>query len=111
MPFLKARDRLCDPGFSTLKPSKRAWVWDWLDGEWKSATHEALLLGRIVCVAADSGGYRSDRGFDAGSSAPVLPVARPAVNPATHALEEADDQQPGLGSGGQRMTMQVHILR
>ncbi len=97
IPFLKARDWLCDKGSSKLKSSKRAWVWDWLDGEWKSATREAMLPGRVVCVAADSGGYRPDRGFDATSSDSVPPVhvVEPPVALAIQALEEADDQQDG----------------
>jgi len=94
VPFLKARDWLCDRGNSNLKAGKRAWVWDWLDGEWKPATREALLPGRVVCVAADSGGYRTERGFDAESKEPV-PVVEPAVDPATLALDQADDQQDG----------------
>jgi len=95
VPFLKARDWLCEKGKAKLKAGKRAWVWDWLDGEWKPATREALLPGRVVCVAADSGGYRTERGFDADSAEPVPPVVEPAVAQATHALEEADDQQDG----------------
>jgi CRISPR-associated endonuclease/helicase Cas3 len=94
VPFLKARDWLCDRGNSKLKAGKRAWVWDWLDGEWKPASREALLPGRVVCVAADSGGYCTDRGFDAESKEPV-PVVEPAVDPATLALDQADDQQDG----------------
>jgi CRISPR-associated endonuclease/helicase Cas3 len=95
IPFLKARDWLCEKGKSKLKSTKRAWIWDWLDGEWKPANREALLPGRVVCVASDSGGYRPDRGFDAESSASVPPVAEPAVVQAIQALEEADDQQDG----------------
>ncbi len=95
IPFLKARDWLCDKGSSKLKSSKRAWVWDWLDGEWKPATREAMLPGRVICIAADSGGYRPDRGFDAESSASVPPVDEPVVPQAIQALEEADDQQDG----------------
>jgi len=98
IPFLKARDWLCGEESKTNKKPKlrggmRAWVWDWLDGEWIEATRASLLPGRVVCVASDCGGYRTDRGFDAESSASVPPVAEPAVDPAIQALEEADDQQ------------------
>jgi CRISPR-associated endonuclease/helicase Cas3 len=95
VPFLKARDWLCEKGSSKLKANKRAWVWDWLDGEWKPATRETLLPGRVVCVAADSGGYRKDRGFDAESTELVPSVNAPAVDRATQALDQADDQQDG----------------
>ncbi|OYT71752.1 MAG: hypothetical protein CFK52_07075 [Chloracidobacterium sp. CP2_5A] len=95
VPFLKARDWLCEKDKSKLRNGKRAWIWDWLDGEWKTATREAMLPGRILCVAADSGGYCPDRGFNAESSASVPPVVAPAVSQAIQALEEADDQQDG----------------
>jgi CRISPR-associated endonuclease/helicase Cas3 len=100
VPFLKARDWLCGEETKTNKKPKlrggmRAWVWDWLDGEWVEATRASLLPGRVVCVASNCGGYRTDRGFDAESSESVPPVVEPAVDPATQALEEADDQQDG----------------
>ena len=100
VPFLKARDWLCGEETKKNKRPKlrggmRAWVWDWLDGVWVEATRASLLPGRVVCVASDCGGYRTDRGFDAESTASVPPVVEPAVAPATQALEEADDQQDG----------------
>ncbi|MFQ3581964.1 MAG: CRISPR-associated helicase Cas3' [Chloracidobacterium sp.] len=98
VPFLKARDWLCGEETKTNKKPKlrggmRAWVWDYLDGEWVEATRASLLPGRVVCVARDCGGYRSDRGFDAESSESVRPVVEPAVAPETKVLEIADDQQ------------------
>jgi len=95
VPFLKARDWLCERGKSQLKSTKRAWVWDWLDGAWKRATREAFLPGRIVCIAADSGGYEHERGFNADANSPVPMIESNAVDPATEALAEADDQQDG----------------
>jgi CRISPR-associated endonuclease/helicase Cas3 len=100
VPFLKARDWLCGEETKTNKKPKlrggmRAWVWDWLDGEWVEATRASLLPGRVVCVASNCGGYRTDRGFDAEWSESVRPVDEPAVSQATQALEEADDQQDG----------------
>jgi len=95
VPFMKARDWLCEKGKSKLKVGKRAWLWDWIDGEWKPATRELMLPGRVVCVASDSGGYRPDRGFDAESEEPVPPVFEPTAHPAAPALEQADEQQDG----------------
>ena len=93
IPFLKAREWLCEKGKSKLKANRRAWVWDWLDGEWKTATGEALLPGRIVCVASDNGGYSTDRGFDAEANTLVAPIAEPKMPPEKQAVEEADNQQ------------------
>jgi CRISPR-associated endonuclease/helicase Cas3 len=95
IPFLKAREWLCEKDKSKLKVSKRAWIWDWLDGEWKPATREALRPGCVVCVASDSGGYRLDRGFDAESSASVPTVVEPTISQTAQAMEVADDQQDG----------------
>lgn len=100
IPFLKAHDWLCGEETKTNKKPKLrsgmlAWVWDWLDGEWVGATRASLLPGRVVCVASNCGGYRTDRGFDAKWDKSVPPVAEPAVSQATQALEESDDQQDG----------------
>jgi CRISPR-associated endonuclease/helicase Cas3 len=100
VPFLKARDWLCGEETKTNKKPKlrggiRAWVWDWLDGEWVEATRASLFPGRVVCVASACGGYRTDRGFDAEWSASVPPVVETAVAQETQALEKADDQQDG----------------
>ena len=103
VPFLKARDWLCGEETKSkrnprLRNSMRAWVWDWLDGEWVKADRATLTPGRIVCVAADSGGY-STLGFDATSTAKVLSLETPspAVGQATAALEENDDRQDSEG--------------
>lgn len=95
VPFLKVREWLCEKGKSKLKSNKRAWIWDWLDGEWKQASSESLLPGRVVCVAADSGGYTSERGFSADSTTVVPIVDLNPVDPNVQALDEADDQQDG----------------
>jgi CRISPR-associated endonuclease/helicase Cas3 len=92
VPFLAARDWLCgketqDNRSPRLLASRRAWTWDWIDGEWKISERAALIPGVVVCVAADTGGYRDDRGFDPESRDPV-----PALEtlPRT-AQDEADD--------------------
>lgn len=41
----------------------RAWIWDWLDGQWVNVNRAALLPGTVVCVASQCGGYRADAGF------------------------------------------------
>lgn len=90
--FLMARDWLCgketkDNSASRLLPSRRAWIWDWIDGEWQVAERSALIPGVVVCVAADTGGYREDRGFDPESKAPVTVVGALSIT----AQDEADD--------------------
>jgi CRISPR-associated endonuclease/helicase Cas3 len=99
-PFLKARKWLCGEETKTnrkpkLRKGMRAWVWDWIDGQWKKAERASLLPGRIVCVAATCGGYRTDRGFDPDSREIVAAVPLLAIPNETQAVDEADDQQDG----------------
>jgi CRISPR-associated endonuclease/helicase Cas3 len=84
VPFLEARNWLCgdlkkSSTKSSLDGKKRdsAWVWDWIDGTWKTAKRSDLIPGRIVCVASRCGGYHSLRGFDSASNEPVKDI-RPA---------------------------------
>ena len=69
VPFLKARDWLCGKESSTtkaprLKPDKRTWTWNWLEGQWHPAERSNLYPGQTVLVAADCGGYDRTRGWD-----------------------------------------------
>lgn len=100
VPFMKARDWLCGEERKNSRKPKlrggmRAWVWDWIEGEWKAATREALLPGRVVCVSADSGGYSIARGFDPESTRIVSLPHLDSIAPETEALDEADNQQDG----------------
>lgn len=68
VPFLKARDWLCGKETSTakaprLKQGMRAWVWDWLDGAWRTAERRDLYPGQTVLVAAECGGYDPEKGW------------------------------------------------
>ncbi len=117
VPFLKSRDWLCGEETKTnrkprLRSGVRAWVWDWLDGEWKVTTRDSLLPGRVVCVAADSGGYRVERGFDPGpeGKAPVPPaISRPIPND-TQALDNSEDQQDAEIPGNSWKTIACHTF-
>lgn len=100
VPFLKARDWLCGEETKTNRKPKllgrmRAWVWDWIDGEWANANRANLLPGRIVCVAAACGGYQPDRGFDPHSRAAVPTVPLTSIANEVKALDESDNQQNG----------------
>lgn len=100
VPLLNARDWLCGEETKTnrkpkLRRSMRAWVWDWLDGEWGEANRTSLLPGRIVCVAASCGGYRMDRGFDPDASGDVPVVSLIDAPIETQALNQADNRQDG----------------
>ena len=100
VPFLKARDWLCGEEIKTNRKPRlltrmRAWVWDWIDGEWKNVERASLVPGRIVCVAAACGGYRTDRGFDPDSRDIVPAIQLPVIPKETQDIDEADDHQDG----------------
>ena len=109
VPFLKARDWLCGKETKTnrkprLRSGIRAWTWDWIDGEWKVTTREGLVPGRIVCVAADTGGYRIDRGFDAGCKETVPCVSSQEFGEP----DDADNQQDAEIPAGCWKTLACH---
>lgn len=100
VPFLKARDWLCQYSsqskqWTRLKDGKRAWVWDWLDGDWKRAEGQAIFPGRTILVAADSGGYDEHTGWKPASGKVVAPVPIEAVSPAQLDAEQADASEDG----------------
>jgi CRISPR-associated endonuclease/helicase Cas3 len=90
VPFKRAREWLFEK--AKLRAGKRAWIWDWLDGEWKRAAPEGLLPGRVVCVASDTGGYSIERGFDPKLSDYVPEVQQEALSPIVEAANESDDE-------------------
>ncbi|NLF71800.1 MAG: CRISPR-associated endonuclease Cas3'' [Candidatus Anammoximicrobium sp.] len=98
VPFGKARSWLCGEETKSnrkpkLRAGMRAWVWDWLDGQWVTANRASLLPGRIVCVAAACGGYRPDRGFDPESRDAVAAAPPPTLGKEAQALDQSDNQQ------------------
>lgn len=64
VPVGRAREWLFG-GSGNGKPTKgkRAWVWDYLDGDWTPATPRSLRPGAIVCVGTECGGYDEEKGF------------------------------------------------
>jgi CRISPR-associated endonuclease/helicase Cas3 len=79
VPFLAAQEWLCGKATKTdrkprLRSGVRAWIWDWIDGQWTEAKRADLTPGKIVCVASEVGGYRAERGFDPTSSVQVSMV-------------------------------------
>jgi CRISPR-associated endonuclease/helicase Cas3 len=102
--FTDARNWLCgEETKSSRKPNlsvrmqNRAWIWDWIDGDWVTAKRADLLPGRIVCVAGDRGGYSLSRGFDPDSKdvVPEIKVVTPdkSVKDANTADGQQDNEQ------------------
>ncbi len=94
VPFLKARDWLCGKETSTakaprLKQGMSAWVWDWLDGAWRTAERRDLYPGQTVLVEKGCGGYDPEKGWAPESKAKF------EIHPTTNIApdEQADASQ------------------
>ncbi len=111
VPFLAARDWLCGKETGTKKAprlaeKKRAWVWSYLDGEWRRAERKDLYPGQTVLVAADTGGYEPAVGWTPGSTAPVPPVA--VVTPSSEEQADASEDDETLSASARWQTIAVH---
>lgn len=89
VPFLDAREWLCGKTGERLAAGKRAWVWDYLQGEWVVCSRSKIAPGRTLLVAADCGGYSVDTGWDPRSHNAVALVPPPVLS----AQEQADAAQ------------------
>ena len=74
VPFLEARDWLCKSKSESLRPDVRAWVWDWLNREWRAVTRRDIYPGQTVLVESGVGGYCVHQGWDPTSDEPVASV-------------------------------------
>lgn len=75
VPFLKARDWLCERKSRHLAPGARAWVWDWLNRNWRNAERRDIYPGQTLLVDAATGGYRRDLGWDPAAKDSVISVS------------------------------------
>ncbi len=75
IPFLKARDWLCGRAPENLAPGVRAWVWDWLNRNWRDVTRRDIYPGQTLLVESRTGGYSQDLGWDPTAKDPVEPVS------------------------------------
>ncbi len=74
IPFLKARDWLCKPESDALKPGTDAYVWSWLDREWRRAYRGDIYPGQTILVGSGVGGYKNSVGWSPDSKDPVEPA-------------------------------------
>lgn len=93
VPFIAARSWLCGKN-PRLEPGKRAWVWDWLSGEWRVARGRDLYPGQTVLVASNCGGYDFD--FATRSGKGWAPESKKLVPP-VHSLPASADELADAG--------------
>jgi CRISPR-associated endonuclease/helicase Cas3 len=97
VPYRKVRDWLCGKENATtraprLKDGMRAWVWDWLEGRWRTVERRDLYPGQTVFVAAECGGYDPETGW-APEHKPALSLpSAPVPSPEELADASQDDE-------------------
>jgi len=107
VPFLKAQDWLCDGKGQKLKESKRAWVWDFVEGEWRACRRVDIQPGKTILVDAKCGGYSGERGFDPRSDK-LVSVVVPEVPPSAQALADVAEDGEQLSETSYWKTIATH---
>jgi CRISPR-associated endonuclease/helicase Cas3 len=84
--------------------TKRARIWDQVDGAWRYARRDDIRPGAVIVLDALLGGYLPERGFDRRSTQAVEPVTVPTRTP------DAFDCDP-LSTGYSRwVTLSGHLV-
>lgn len=88
---LPGRDELCAVPVYAFREFIKArgaqgWIWDHLAGRWAAVRAQAIVPGLVIMLAAGSGGYSEEMGWDARSGARVSPVD-PGVTERPEAIE------------------------
>jgi CRISPR-associated endonuclease/helicase Cas3 len=112
VPFLRARDWLCGKKSGEIEPKRlkegvNAWVWDYLDGQWRRAERKDLWPGQTVLVDVAVGGYDPLLGWDPTARKPFPLVGAEEASLQEQAdsgqdqeeLSEADWQTVGFHGG------------
>jgi CRISPR-associated endonuclease/helicase Cas3 len=117
VPFLDARDWLFEGkseirfALNKQKIRMRAWVWDWLDGQWRIAERRDLYPGVTVLVDSKCGGYDTFIGWnpDSGPLKPeLLSASVTPVDLEAQADAAEDDESLSFTGSGQWQTIAFH---
>lgn len=94
VPFLEARRWLAPQG-GAVGGRLRAWVWDYLDDEWRELRSRDVYPGQIILVDLAEGGYDPEVGFTgerAARGATEIPLEESAPAPVALLADLAQDQ-------------------
>jgi CRISPR-associated endonuclease/helicase Cas3 len=70
----------------------KAWIWDYLDGEWRSCRKEDIYPGQTILVAQDAGGYHVAIGWTGEAADRDFPVTQVSVSPADRRTADAAEE-------------------
>lgn len=95
VPFLNAQEWIFEKSSEQKwKKRMRAWVWDWLDGQWRTAVRRDLYPGQTVLIDSNSGGYLPDVGWSPNSDKRVEPT--PVLLPPAEEFADASQDDESL---------------
>ncbi|MFW6126317.1 MAG: CRISPR-associated endonuclease Cas3'', partial [Chloroflexota bacterium] len=86
---------------------KLAWRWSHVLGRWERLGPREVCAGMTILLHVNTGGYRTDRGWDAKATEPVPPVA--SVDDGV-LLESIDDEVSNIGLPAW-IPLRMHSLR
>jgi CRISPR-associated endonuclease/helicase Cas3 len=71
---------------------KKAWVWDYLDGEWSACRKEDIYPGQTILVALSAGGYDTEKGWTGNADDRDFPLADTTIPPSDRRAADATEQ-------------------
>ena len=74
---------------------RRAWVWDFLDDQWRQAQPREIHPGMTLVLESARGGYSPDTGWEPGGNTPVIPVP---ITETENEVEDGQGSDPGSTS-------------
>jgi CRISPR-associated endonuclease/helicase Cas3 len=103
------RSELCQAPIADVRDivgsdTRRARIWNQVDGRWRSARRDDARPGAIIVLDAKGGGYLPERGFDSRSSHAVEPIGVPPSTP------DAFDRDPLSTGFLQWVPLNKHLL-
>jgi len=79
-----ARDWLTKEGVKN-----KAWVWDYLDGVWRTCRKDDIYPGQSILVAHDAGGYEVEVGWTGEGTDRDFPVSDASISPSDRSAADA----------------------
>jgi CRISPR-associated endonuclease/helicase Cas3 len=83
----EARDWLTSDGVKN-----KAWVWDYLDGDWRACRRDDIYPGQTILVAHSAGGYDVQKGWTGAADDRAFSVADTMLSPTDRRVADAAEE-------------------